>query len=180
MTNHRPDRSVSRRAALAGLGAGALATTVRSASTHDATPVAMAGHPLVGTWTVPFAGPEDPVGPALNSYGADGIVTQIDPIRGNASGAWEAAGPRTGLVTLVFLGYAPGSKTDFTFAVARLFVEVDATGDHFAGQGEIEFRALDGTTKDGPFGFSLEGTRVRVEPLTFAVQPAAPGATPAP
>lgn len=65
--------------------------------------------------------------------------------------------------------------------MARNRIEVDATGDHFSGQGEIEFRALDGTKKDGPYGpFPLEGTRVRVEPLTFAVQPATPVATPAP
>ncbi|HYP61589.1 MAG TPA: hypothetical protein VEQ36_14255, partial [Thermomicrobiales bacterium] len=56
MTSLIPDRTVSRRTALAGLGGGglglALSSTLRQASAQDASPAAMAGHPLVGTWII--------------------------------------------------------------------------------------------------------------------------------
>lgn len=184
MTTDRSRASVTRRTALAGLGAGglglALAATVRQASAQDATPVSMAGHPLVGAWMVTIPGPPNTPGPALIDYTSDGIVHQLDPSRGNATGAWAATGERTGVLTLVFVTYAPGSITDFqNLVVARNTVEVDAAGDAYAGQGEVEFRALDGTRLDGPFGpFPVTGRRVRAETMVTAA--ASPEATPAP
>ncbi len=61
-------------------------------------------------------------------------------------------------------------------------VEVDAAGDAYTGQGEIEFRALDGSRIDGPYGpFPVDGIRVGVEAMTFAPMTAAsPAASPAP
>ena len=51
-----------------------------------------------------------------------------------------------------------------------------------AGLGEIEFRALDGTRIEGPYGpFPVDGKRVRVETAFALVTAAAsPVATPAP
>src|SRR4051794_40015732 len=120
MRTSKVQSTVTRRAALTGVGAGGLgiAFALRPAAAQDATPVATEGHPLVGTWTVPINGPNAPVGPALITYSADGIVTQLDPFRGNASGVWEAQGPRSGLITLVFLDYPSGTLTDFNFGVA--------------------------------------------------------------
>ena len=182
MSSTRTDRIVSRRIALAGLGAGglglAVAATPRPAAAQEATPVPMAGHPLVGTWIVTISGPPNPPGPALISFTSDGIVTQLDPIRGNGMGTWVATGARSGLLTLIFVNYAPGSTTDFeSLGVARNMMEVDAAGDAYSGQGEIEFRALDGTKVEGPYGpFPVDGKRVQAE-TTFAVVTAA---TPAP
>src|SRR4051794_39644261 len=68
------ERTVTRRTALAGLGAGglgvALATTTRHASAQD-TAAAMAHHPLVGTW-LSGTTPNDI---SLNYWGADGSMT---------------------------------------------------------------------------------------------------------
>ncbi len=67
MTTSNTSQSVSRRTALAGLGAGglgvALAATVRHASAQDTTPASLAGHPLVGTWHRPCPG--QPVRPSV-------------------------------------------------------------------------------------------------------------------
>ena len=56
MTTSNPVSTVSRRAALAGMGAGglgaALVATASHAAAQDATPSPMAGHPMVGTWIV--------------------------------------------------------------------------------------------------------------------------------
>ncbi len=186
MSITRTDRIVSRRTALAGLGAGtlglALAATTRQAAAQDAA-AEMANHPLVGTWHLTLPGPTGVPFHALISYTADGIVTQLAPGPANGMGAWEATGPRTGVLTVTFINTAADDPTKFeSFGVARNMVEVDATGDAYAGQGEIEFRAFDGTTIDGPYGpFPVDGTRVQVE-TTFALVTAAasPEAAPAP
>jgi hypothetical protein len=71
MTSSRKIRSVSRRAALAGLGAGSLglAARVPGAGAQDA---ATQGHPIVGTWYS-----LTPLGPALSIYGTDGALTVV-------------------------------------------------------------------------------------------------------
>src|SRR5215213_9883692 len=78
MTTHRPGAPVTRRTALAGLGAGclgvALAATARQASAQDATAEAMANHPIVGAWMVAA-----PTGPALAVFLADGTNIQGVP-----------------------------------------------------------------------------------------------------
>jgi hypothetical protein len=71
MNTSQTNRSVSRRAALAGLGVGgvgvALGTTSRSAAAQD-TAAGMAIHPIVGTWL------EVSPGVSLTRFGADGAV----------------------------------------------------------------------------------------------------------
>jgi hypothetical protein len=183
MTTSNSSQSVSRRTALAGLGAGSLgvvlATAARPALAQDAT-AEMANHPLVGTWIANIPGPPNPPGPLLISFAADGILTQLDPVRGNGMGVWEATGERTGVLTIVFVNYAPGSTTDFLgLAFARNVLEVDATGDAYTGQGEIEFRALDGTKIDGPYAVvAIDAKRVRMEPTFGLMVVATPAATP--
>src|SRR4051794_38775634 len=103
MTISNARRSVTRRTALAGLGAGglglALAAASRPAAAQDATPIAMAGHPFVGTWVVDdSADPTDM--PTTNIITADGGL--IDPSIG-AAGAWRATGERTADFTLIAL-----------------------------------------------------------------------------
>ena len=79
MTTHRPDSIVSRRAALAGLGAGgiglALAAAPRPVAAQDAT-AEMAAHPVVGLWQ--FDGALDPAqgpSPGFEIFHADGTYT---------------------------------------------------------------------------------------------------------
>ena len=187
MTTSHTRQAVSRRTALAGLGASglgvALAAAAHPAAAQDATPTALAGHPLVGTWHLTLPGPTGVPFHALISYTADGIVTQLAPGPANGMGAWEATGPRTGVLTVTFVNTAADDPTAFeSFGVARNAVEVDSAGNAYAGQGEIEFRALDGTRIDGPYGpFPVDGVRIPVEKMTFApVTAASPAATPAP
>ena len=74
MTTSSTGRTVSRRAALAGLGVGgvglALAATARPASAQDAA-TEMANHPIVGVWLV-----TTPIGPSLAVFSADGTNIQ--------------------------------------------------------------------------------------------------------
>lgn len=78
MTIPRSSDSVSRRTALAGLGVGglgiALTATTRQASAQEATPDAIAGHPIVGVWNVITPG-----GPSLGVFLPDGTNIQGIP-----------------------------------------------------------------------------------------------------
>ena len=120
MTNHRSEPTVSRRSALAGLGAGglglALATTARPAAAQDAE---MANHPLVGTWMtgtspVDFAVVHwDADGNMTNNGelpnpGPDGTVIYSNPF----AGVWEPDGDRGIHITMTALTYdAAGAVT---------------------------------------------------------------------
>jgi hypothetical protein len=101
MSNATSTPSVTRRTALAGLGAGglgvALAATVRHAAAQDAD--AMANHPIVGVWNVMTPG-----GPAPGVFLPNGIalvfpqVTQAGPngvefVTGQP-GTWEPVSER--------------------------------------------------------------------------------------
>jgi hypothetical protein len=119
MTTSNTGQSVSRRAALAGLGASglglALTATVRQASAQDATPNALANHPLTGSWLAmanpPL--PEDPQVAVPSLFSADGSVllmfplTQAGPqgVQFNSAyvGTWEADSERRGHFTAVQL-----------------------------------------------------------------------------
>jgi hypothetical protein len=109
MTTPRRATSVSRRAALAGLGAGglglALAATSRHAAAQDATSEAMASHPIVGTWNAMTPG-----GPALAVFSADGTVIIVVPA--------SQAGPQG----VTFVSAQPGT-----------WEPISARGVHFTG-----------------------------------------------
>ena len=108
----RPTTPVSRRTALAGLGAGglglALAATTRQASAQDTAPGSYAGHPNVGVWMV-----DSPIGRAIAVYSAEGSVitavaaTQAGPAGVTYSstqiGTWEPTGERGTHLTVVQL-----------------------------------------------------------------------------
>jgi hypothetical protein len=95
--------NLSRRAALGGVGAAAAALSLghlQRAAAQDATPDAMANHPIVGAWMV-----TTPAGPSLAVFFADGIniqglpATQASPLGvtfvGPQVGTWEPTGPRS-------------------------------------------------------------------------------------
>jgi hypothetical protein len=102
MTLSRTANAVSRRTALAGLGAGglglALATTVRQVSAQDAAPD-LSSHPMVGAWLV--AGPN---APSMTIIAADGTFLDSGPTSGAGPegvtfssatiGTWEPFGER--------------------------------------------------------------------------------------
>jgi hypothetical protein len=109
MSTSRTTDSVSRRTALAGLGATglglALATRSRVATAQEASPEAMASHPIVGAWNV-----MTPSGPSLAVFSADGTNIQGLPA--------TQAGPQ---------------GVDFVGAQVGTWEPVSARGIHFTG-----------------------------------------------
>ena len=103
MSTSRSDGSLSRRTALAGLGAGgigvALAAPGRIAAAQDAQSDAMANHPMVGAWMA-----STPSGLAPGIFSPDGTVVVIVPATANSPlgttfvstnvGTWEPVSER--------------------------------------------------------------------------------------
>ncbi len=143
MTTSNAKIAVSRRTALAGLGAGglglALAATARPAAAQEGAGD-LAGHPLVGTWAVMA-----PDGVIPQIHGPDGSVVvayppnYVDPtlgltFHGPALGRWEADGERSGRFAVIqALSDASGA-----FIGTLLFgagIEVSADGQTWVGGG---------------------------------------------
>ena len=173
---------VSRRAALAGLGAGglglALAAAARPAAAQDSTPGAMAGHPIVGAWYADF----DPANPGtlfvFTSFHADGTRTDVHPFAGAGIGAWEATGERTGRAINKYqnIATAPGDFVQGTVTVWAT-VAVAEDGDSTTEDAVVELRGSDGTVV-ALFPFSGGSRRLVVEPPPPVGTPEA--GTPAP
>lgn len=178
MTTSPTTETVSRRTALAGLGATglglALAATVRQVSAQDATPFPMAGHPFVGTWIA--ADPADPTNmPTTNVITADGGL--IDPTVG-AAGVWTATGERTADFTLIALVAEGGGF----YMLVRGSLDVDAGGDTATATVSATQVAPDGTVLDQVAQATATYLRLKVEPQSAVGQPLAgfPAWTPPP
>ena len=183
MTNRQPRDTVSRRAALAGVGAGgagfALAAAGRVAA-QDATPAATAGHPVVGTWMGDLVPDDTTDPPTVIIFLADGAG--IDPVRGTG-GAWQPTGPRSAGWTLT--GVA--DQESGTAIVVRATAEVDEAGGTYVGSSTITLVAPDGTVV-GSFPNVPHGFRLPIEPVEaggtalagFPTWTPAPPATPTP
>src|SRR4051812_36801819 len=102
MTTANSTQSVSRRTALAGLGAGGLGVALTAATRHTAAAQdadALANHPIVGVWNVMTPG-----GPAPGVFLPNGIalifpqVTQAGPngveFSTGQPGVWEPVSER--------------------------------------------------------------------------------------
>ncbi len=144
MTTSNTSRSVSRRSALAALGAGglglALAATARQASAQDATAVSWAGHPNVGVWMV-----DSPIGRAIAVYAADGSVVTALPasqagpqgvtFSSTQIGTWEPTGERGTHLTVVQL-LSDGAGAYAGSVTVDAYQEVSADGQTFvSGEG---------------------------------------------
>jgi hypothetical protein len=94
MSQHHHAASITRRAAIAGLGAGGLglAASRLGASAQNASPEAMANHPMVGAWLG-----ITPDGPSPAFFLADGsFISSSSPIRAGADGAITYSSPQNG------------------------------------------------------------------------------------
>jgi hypothetical protein len=171
--------TVSRRSALAGLGAGslgvALTATVRTATAQDATPAAMTGHPIVGTWIIDRNITTTAEVPVVVVFTADGGF--IDPNQGVA-GVWEATGPRSAAMTIIPF---PGGRESAMYAVVRATWEIDEGGTTMRGPANVTVVAADGTVV-ATDELSSTATRLRVDPMENGGKPLAgfPTWTPAP
>ena len=159
MTVQFSSSSMSRRTALAGLGAGALGvslTAAHHATAQDATPTVTAAHPIVGTWIIDRDITTATEAPSIVVVTADGGV--IDPSQGVA-GAWQVTGPRTVAWTLV--GTLPANEGTI---VVRSAPEVDETGMNLTGPYTVTIVAPDGSVMATIPGDST-GVRLPIEPM---------------
>jgi len=171
--------SLTRRAALAGLGAGGLglALAARGAAAQDAA-ADMATHPLVGLWQYDSGWPPKAGDPdwAFVIYHADGTSTTWGGLNiGVAQGIWRPTGERTAETLWIwrdtdpFLGGTEGPGT----ATFRHDVEISEDGTNFVqSNGTIDARDPYGTHlfPPGPFG-GVSDVRP-VTRVTFDVNPA--------
>ena len=151
--------------AIAALILGAVGLGVLPpALAQDATPTAMSGHPLVGTWLLDTS-IEDPENlPEVTVFTADGAYISSDAEGFPNVGVWEASGERSARLTIV----SPGVEEDGAFAgtfMVRATIDVDESGDRFTAQYTGEFVGPDGvgTGEYGPG--TAEATRIAVEPM---------------
>ena len=160
MTASNTRQSLSRRAALAGLGAGGrgLALAVRGGrvAAQDATPAATpaaslptAGHLLVGAWEVDSHDGVPAATPEWAIFDADGTWVHYFP-GGFALGAWRPTGERTAEGVEIYALFsapleglldlslpAPEDLFDRPPIRFRFDVEVDASGDRFELAGAV-------------------------------------------
>jgi hypothetical protein len=184
MTTRRTMPSVSRRAALAGLAGGGLGlalTGARGVAAQEASPAAMAAHPMVGAWSFDF----DPEHPGTlfvyTSFHADGTRTDVHPFAGTGIGAWRPTGDRTAESILKYQNIAttPGDFAPGTVTVWESLT-VDENEDISTREDVVELRAIDGTVV-ALFPFTGEPAhRLTVEPPPVVETPVTPtSATPA-
>jgi hypothetical protein len=169
MMNSPQNSIVSRRTALAGLGAGglgvAMAATARQAAAQDATPSSMMGHPMVGTWIVDRDLNTDTDSPSIVVYSADGGL--IDPSQAVA-GAWRSTGPRSAEWTLVvFLDGGAGG-----YLAVRSIGEVGDGGNALDAPYSFTVVSSDGTVMASGERLS-HYTRFLIEPMAEGGKPLA-------
>ena len=181
MTTPRID-TISRRTALAGLGAAgaglALAATVHPAAAQEATPEAMAAHPIVGSWrvslTVDGAMDQDA---ALDTFTADGtVIASVKPVSPAPPGApfaqifaslmhgtWTVVGPNQVAFTIVRL--QTDEKGNYLGTVTVPAV-LDVRSDGQGLSGSFTYAVADPAGKVVATGTgTAEGTRIAIEPM---------------
>jgi hypothetical protein len=137
----RSSHPVSRRAALAGLGAGSLGLALAAPTRQTAAESSsLADHALTGAWLVTLPG-----GVAPSFFGADGTVLLACPTceqnaagqivySTSAMGTWESAGDHGGYVNVVQV--LTGSSGGFMGTRSLLwYPEVSEDGQSFLGDG---------------------------------------------
>ncbi|MCA9878510.1 MAG: hypothetical protein KC442_12030 [Thermomicrobiales bacterium] len=151
---------LTRRFALAGAGASVVTLGLSESHTvaaQDATPDAMASHPLVGTWIVDPVTASPANTPAVANWGADGSF--IDAGAG-FTGAWEPTGARTALHS--FVGILPD---DAGYVVVSGEITVDESGDTFTQPYATTVFAPDGTILEQTTDNLTTARRFRPVPL---------------
>jgi hypothetical protein len=164
---------------------GGVAAMERGATAQDATPdttalVAMATHPIVGTWRFVRDFGE---GPTI-TYGifhADGTYFQQAYAGGPLNfGAWEPTGERAADMRFRQV-YAVDDQ--LVEAEARYAFTVDEAGDALEGQGVYVSRFVDDGSLDVSFETASPGTHITAAPLVSLetlIAETEPQATPVP
>jgi hypothetical protein len=144
MTTAHTDRSVSRRAALAGLGAGGLGIASvafasqnipTSAVAHSAESTPDLGqHPIVGTWLV-----DTPGSPGVATFGADGSTSGI-----GAPSSLDAASSNVVLSSGGMGIWEPTSASGIQFTTVVMMSDLEG-----AYAGSLTFTAHPTVSEDG-------------------------------
>jgi hypothetical protein len=150
--------------AVALIGSLAVGVQGPGAGAQDAaTPVPLAGHPLVGSWLIAVA--DDPARPqTLNTFWADGNALFTVGDGTTFQGTWVATGPRTAALTLYAIASPPGEEPIGLVRIASSYNEVDETGDTFSGEAVIETIDYDGAVLESA-PVSVIGTRITLQPV---------------
>lgn len=189
MATRQPDRSVSRRAALAGIGVGALGLALARPGfilAQDATPaVPLATHPIVGAWSITsYPGTADE-GHSIVIFAETGLYAELIWDRNVSLGEWRPVDKDTVELTWFTKWLIPfdayfvpvGEDVDVPDVIltsemgtARVPVriELDDTGDTFSLNGMVWLYNEAGANLNS-FGINSTGERMTV---------AAPAATP--
>jgi hypothetical protein len=196
----RPSSGLSRRAALGGVGAAAAALglgTVSRVTAQEATPSAMAEHPIVGVWV--FMNATVPPSPSTAIFAADGSVVVAsavnyqDAARGvvyasDLIGTWEPTGPRS--VHLTGISIASDHNGGYTgTSTLDGYQVVSADGHTWTDDGtqvQLTIRdaanavvtVLGGGGDQPPITPPVVATRMRPGPLTFPPMPKTSGQFP--
>jgi hypothetical protein len=159
-----PPRSLSaltRRTALAGLGASGLALAART-PIASAQEVATEGHPLVGTWFLDNG--TGNLTDALDTFiiHADGTYIEANADGTVRLGVWEATGPTT--ATLTIEAYSrDATGANLGAIIIRLTIELNPDGNSYTAEGTIELIRPDGSHSGQAGPATGTATRMVVE-----------------
>jgi hypothetical protein len=148
MSTHQPDRSISRRGALAILvvAVAFIATSTGGliTSAQDATPRDEASHSIVGTWIIDTINATDTDSPEIGMFLADGGALGLGANR-VAGGSWEVVDDRTVMLTLVTVFDQAGVGG---YVVVRGLHVLDDAGDAWKCACTFTVVGADGTVLD--------------------------------
>jgi hypothetical protein len=163
---------MTRRTAIAGLGAGGLGLAAAAAA-RPAGAQESAAQPFVGLWTQQKSADLPPGFINFTTIHADGTISSIHSFAGAGVGAWQSTGERTANWTIKFLNLAgePGGYVS-GIVTARSALTLAADGNSIAEDAVIELIGSDGANV-GTFPFSTTHVRVSVEPPPDLGTPAA-------
>lgn len=193
----RPASPLSRRAALGGVGVAAAALglgTVGRAAADEATPSALADHPIVGVWLNMNA--TVPPSPSVSIYGADGSFVSINPLnykdaeRGvvyasDLVGTWEPISARGIHLTGISMESDADAAFTGTFTLDA-YPEVSEDGQTWIDDGtQVKATLRDATNTvtavlggggdQPPITPPVMGIRMSPGPITFPPTPETPG-----
>ena len=155
--------SLSRRTAVAGLGAGGLGLALGARTPHAAAQgFSTQAHPLVGTWFLENS-PENPTDARdLFSLHADGTYIEARADGAVRLGAWEATGPTT--ATLTIEAYSRDEAgTNQGAIIICLTLTLNPDGNSYTAAGTIELIAPDGSSRGQAGPATGTATRLVVE-----------------
>ncbi len=151
---------------IALLGLAVAGGSAVGSAAQDATPAALAEHPLVGTWIVDTEVDNEADAPSVTVFGADGTVLDASA-DGATAGTWEATGSSTATVVLVGVFEEEGFGGSY---YVRIEIEVDEAGETFEGPYTFTVVAADGTVLETG-ELMAQGTRLHVPPAEAAGTP---------